>query len=277
MTYAVGYPCVRPFLDALASALPPSEGRIHTDTEENVGWRLLEQQCETAVVPPSVPAWKHGELSLVPGGAVSAVGPTNDIVLFFSPGLMTIRHIGTRSPEVYEILLAEVVLREKYRMTPTFHRWDGTVEEGLRRYDAVLLLDEDIPHGRVAPFHTLDLVDEWFDMTQLPFIRTVTAGWTHLLTKPFCDAVATAASAVDARLLSDLEERLVRQGTTSGCESVPGHYRCILDADVIEGLDVFFRFCFYHGLRRDIPSFHVWSEEERGTPGKPLDHGSPNG
>ncbi len=250
---------MNPFLDACVEEFAEGRGALHLDSEENIRWMLLEQQCPAAVVPPSTLARNTAELSLLPNPAVSAVGPTSDVLLVFNPDLRLIKTVGARFPESQEAMLAGVVLREKHGMSPVFHKLDATTEEGLARYDAVLVCESGVSLRNPTYSASLDIVDEWFDMTQLPFVRAVGAAWDGLITEDLCGKISRAAAAADTAAVAALRRELEAGAAADAANIIPGHYRFVLDDDSHRGMEEFFRLCFFHGLHSDIPSFRLWS------------------
>lgn len=234
---------------------------VESGNAADAEWRLLEDQADAALISPIAFALRTAELRLLPGACVCCLGSTGDVQLRFRPGLDEIGSVGYAGEEDIDVLLARLVLIEKYGQKPVFRQvpavGDG-VPDGL---DAVLLRDA------ATAADTLDVVGEWFDLTELPYVREVLglqrmrggSGVGALL-----DELSRAAgAAADQQALAAVEHLLldgeVREGQT---DIIPPHHRFLFDDDAAEGLSAFFRLAFYHGLHRDIPVITLWGADD---------------
>jgi len=108
------------------------------------------------------------------------------------------------------------------------------------------------------------MFDEWFDLTQLPFLREVFVGWDARMDPAMDDAVRRAGDVVDAAVLRTLDEEMRGRGSSpDATATLPPHYRYCFTPDAQEGLQTFFQMAFFHGLRKDIPNFRFWTPEEK--------------
>lgn len=248
-----------PLLDALAREMSGGAPAIACVPAADAAWQLLEQQVTMGLVHPLVAGRNTAELSLIERAGIFAVGPTGDSLLVFNPGLRDFSSIGVRALDDPDSILASVVLREKFDMSPVLRQYDGPIDDALRLCDAVLVTGSDAV-ARAEGRATIDIVDEWYDFTELPFPRAVAAAWNHLVTQPEADALVRAAATADRQSLDLLEGRMKDQALGDLMHLVPGHYRYTLDEDALEGMTEFLRLAFLHGLSRDIPTFKFWSE-----------------
>ncbi len=225
--------------------------------EEEVAVRFGDHESDLALINPLVYARNQSECSILSGAAISSVGPTGEILLYFNEGLHHFETVGCEDVSSLEAMLAAVILRERYNMTPKFGEFHGTVDEGLQRFDAVVFV-RNTESETVNDVHVIDLVDEWYDMTQLPFVRSLLIGWTHRVSERMDAHVRSAGQSADSRALRALEESMKGTMTPDALHSIPGHWRFLFDEDAQEGLNQFFRYAFYYGLHRDIPLLNIW-------------------
>jgi len=250
----------RVLLDAIDVEAGPGYERLD-QSRDDVEWKFLEGEADLALASPLVFAKREGDLALLAGACVAATGATDEIILQFNTGLRRIDTVGFYGEPGLETMLTEIVLKEKYGMHPRFFPMKREPGSALAAVDAMLFIpgDEHEPTGDAT---ALDIIDEWFDMTQMPFVREVLIGWEARMDQTIDDAMRRAGEAVDAQVLESIDEQMRGKGTETGRESIPAHYRYKFTPDAQEGLQSFFHMAFYHGLHRDIPNFTFWEPEE---------------
>ncbi|MCZ7554975.1 MAG: hypothetical protein M5R41_01060 [Bacteroidia bacterium] len=230
---------------------------LHEALPAHVDWMLLEQQADAALASPLLYGQREGDLVLLPGASLTASGATADVFLHFREGLKTIATLGYYGEADINTMLAQVILKEKYGMAPRLSRLTQPPAEALTVVDALLLAQkEDAPAA--LPQSAIDLYDEWFDMTQLPFVREVFLAWEAMVTPEFAEAVRTAGEMLDDAALRQLEHHMEHERPEVETSTIPPHYRYRFTDDAGEGLRMFFQLAFFHGLHRDIPDFRIW-------------------
>jgi predicted solute-binding protein len=235
--------------------------QAHDDSPERVEWLLLEHQADVALTSPLLYGKRQSDIVLLPGACLLAGGATGDVFLHFRAGLHSIETLGYYDETNIDTMLAQVLLQEKYGMTPRLLRMSQTPVEALSTVDALLL--EKGRHEEMASHAaSLDLYDEWFDMTQLPFVRQVFLAWETAVTTAFASALEHAGNALDTGALRGLEHAMEHDWPSMETSSIPPHYRYRFTDDAGEALRTFFQLAFYHGLHRDIPDFRIWEESE---------------
>ena len=227
----------------------------------DMSWNLLEGEVDMALAAPLLYSRREADLVLLQGACVAAVGATGELQLQFREGLRQFRTVGFYGTPGMETMLAEIVLREKYRMRPRLVAVQQPPAEALAAVDA-LLFPIGCDHQPIEEFPMLDVVDEWFDMTQLPFVREVAVAWESRMDSDINDVFVQAGMETDLAVLAQLDEQMHGRGTESNTESLPAHYRYRFTEDAQEGLKQFFQHAYFHGLHRDIPNFTFWSPEE---------------
>ncbi|MBL0175284.1 MAG: hypothetical protein IPP94_08490 [Ignavibacteria bacterium] len=247
-----------PLTDALQRALPAGTLALSDAGTAQTDWELAEQVVEVALVSPLACARNQTDISILAGASVSATGGTGDTILLFNRGLHDFRTVACRSVDSPDALLAALVLREKYHMTPVLHQHAGSPAEALADVDAILLAGDQLAGIDPAAFPSIDIVDEWFDMTELPFVRAVVAGWDSNLNPAIAEAVRAAGNEADAAALVAVGEKMEHYYSTDAISPIPGHYRYSLDDDTRDAIDEFFRLLFFHGLHRDVPALRYW-------------------
>lgn len=252
---------------ALVSTLTAEAGTaIHSESSLPMGeaeWRFIEGAVDCGLLSPLAYGKREGEVLLLPGACLAAYAGTGDIRLLFRGGLKSFATLGHYHEPDLELMLAQVLLKEKYGMEPRLLRVKGEVAEVMPAVDALLLGTPDADRA-VHGYDGLDMIDEWFDMTQLPFVREVFMAWEHRVDPAVVAAVGRAGEILDEQALREVEKLLQQHEEGPLLSAVPAHYRYRLNDDALEGLRQFFQFAFYHGLHRDIPDFRVWESEAEG-------------
>ncbi len=245
----------------VAAVLQAGEGAISATDEpaDRIEWLLLEHQADIALTSPLLFGKREGDLVLLPGACLTAGGSTNDVQLYFREGLRSIETLGYYGAPGIDTMLAQIVLKEKYGMKPRLQPVTQLHIDALTTVDALVRTSTE-PGYLFPPDAGLDLIDEWFDMTQLPFVREVFLGWEASVDAAAAAAIEQAGELLDDESLRELERAMETSEFSVATSAIPPHYRYKFTDDAHEGLRMFFQLAFFHGLHRDIPDFRIWEE-----------------
>ena len=170
-----------------------------TDIPANNAVKLGERSegIRIAFLSPIDYARHGGEYCVVPDICVASSSQTNTIQLVLKSSLRNIERVAIDVRFTSEIILAKIILSEKYRNQPThstlqFIPMMPDVDAMLAKADAALLV-QDHPQmlGREGTF-TLDLVGEWNDLTGLPYVHGFWVGREEELSKREAQALLSA-------------------------------------------------------------------------------------
>jgi len=220
--------------------------------------RILEGECDAALIGPIEYARNSSDFSLYPSIGVSSRGESRTVVLCINRNIRKIATVAIGLVSSSDIVLAKIVLAEKFEQEISFVPVIGTVDQMLAKADAALLTGNAVlTQSWSGP--RLDLVDEWSDMTDLPFVHNCCAARTdrenHSL-KPF--------------LLSSQEEGTRSLSVIARNQSIPlslpaemleqqlEYYTYGFDEDSREALGEFYRYAFYLGVLPDVPEINVF-------------------
>ncbi len=115
-------------------------------------------------------------MHLAPGLAIGATGAAGMAQLFFKRGLKDINQVAVRSTANTSLILLKILLREKYASDPAYIVSDAGMDEMLTQADAALITGCDAIILGQRHQNRLDLGEEWFDLTGLPFVFSILAG-----------------------------------------------------------------------------------------------------
>ncbi len=229
----VPYRYAAPLAGHLRTAAPPAFD-IVTASSGILALQLRERTLDGAFLSPIDYAREYQMYRLVPRTGISSSGKSGMISLFFREGARSISTVAADPGFSSEIVLAHLVLVEKYDVRPSIVPMSGPVGEMLRRADAALVAG-DAALQLSDQSNKIDLVDEWTDITDLPFVHGI---W-----------VTREGS------LSDREIDILAGSGIAGSQGGDGLPRLdyeLSDAPV-RGLGEFFRMAYYHGVLHDIP------------------------
>jgi chorismate dehydratase len=201
-------------------------------------------------------------LYIVPGVAVSSPQGDGTITLHFRERLRAITTLAVDPSSFSEIILARIVLAEQFDARPSIVPIAGGLEEGLARADAVLRAGDAAMREWHRDEKVLDLVEEWVEMTGLPFVHGFWCGRERSLSHDDCRAIRQAC-ADGLGILGDIS---AGAGAKHHLEGFPPaelqRYLEQLSYEFMEdeqaGVREFFRYAFYHGVLPDIPELQFY-------------------
>lgn len=232
---------------------------------------LREGHVDIALLPILSVLEGHKELEVAPAVAFSTWQYPFARLVVDHDLASTVREVAYNPIYEHERFVAEVILREHYRLEPEFTPIErASCEELLSgEQDASLLVGPGVPtmalEGRV-----LDLGREWFELANYPMTWGLFAARKGRLDE---DAIRILRDAVRA----SEERRMVWLRAQETSEELFEFYadgmRFRLDDLCVAGLSEFRQFLFYYDVLddvRDIPFVFLTDEEEEDQGRKPL-------
>jgi chorismate dehydratase len=217
--------------------------QLISDSSAQHAIKLRQQELDGAFLSPIVYSKINSDCEIVPQLAAISEGESQSIVLFFKEGTNRILTLAADPAYSSEIVLANIILSEKYDTKPKLMLTDDPIEQALQKTDAYLAVGDTVFDEKYNP-HRIDLVDEWKDITDLPYVHGL---W------------AVRKDAFTAEDMSTLIERS-KQGTTTlnlitsddKLEYLIG-FKYELDEQAITALNEFLRMAYYHSILSEIP------------------------
>jgi chorismate dehydratase len=147
--------------------------------------QLASGQAEIGIVP--VIEMARQGLDYFPGIGIACHGPVRSILLISKVPFKEIRTLATDSGSRTSAMLSQVILAEKFGVSPCVFSHPADLAEMLGKADAALLIGDAALRVDPAtlPFETLDLGAEWVAMTGLPMVFAVWAGRKEIVRKPY--------------------------------------------------------------------------------------------
>lgn len=204
---------------------------------------------------------RHGGMyQIIPRLAVSSSVPTQTVQLLVNNDVSDIRSMAVDIRVTSEIILARIILLEKFpnlsgnKKAMQFIPMLPDANAMLKKADAALI-------ARVGPGSlpektkfSLDLVEEWKDLTDLPYVHGV---WV-VREEHFSPEEAEVLFAAQAHGLHTLGQIASRWAPTHGlsaqeCLEYLSSFSFELGEDEEQSLAEFFRYAYYHGVLGDVP------------------------
>jgi predicted solute-binding protein len=262
---------VKPLLFGLDR--PDSPFDLVTDFSAVNSLKLSERSdgIRNAFLSPIDYARHGGEYRIVPDICVASFGNTNTIQLVLKSDLRNIDRIAIDVRFTSEIILANIILLEKYRNESTHAKLQfipmmPDVDAMLKNADAALIV-QDHPRriGRAGTF-TLDLVEEWNDLTGLPYVHGFWVGREEELSKTEAQTLLTAKT--NGMLLKSQIAQSTAQQRNLSLHDLTGYISSFLydfGEKEEESLTEFIHYAYFHGVIGDVPDINFF-DVETGSP-----------
>ena len=203
---------------------------------------------------------RHGaEYCIVPDICIASSSPSGTIQLVLKSHLHDIERVAIDVRFTSEIILAKIILSEKFRNQPThpqlqFLPMNPDVDAMLAKADAALIVQDHPQVIERAGSFTLDLVEEWIDLTGLPYIHGFWVGREGELSELEAQALL-AAKKDGTRLKSQIAQTVAHQQNSSltALTQYIESFSYDFGETEKEGLEEFMQYAFFHGVIPDVP------------------------
>jgi len=240
-----------------------------TDIPAKNAIKLSERSdgIRNAFLSPIDYARHGGEYRIMPGICVASSNPTNTIQLILKSDLHNIERIAIDVRFTSEIILTDIILLEKYRNQSTHSKLQfipmmSDVDAMLAKADAALIMQDNLQMiGRAGTF-TLDLVEEWNDMTGLPYVHGFWVGREEELSKTEAQALLTAKNN-GILLKSQIAQSVALQHNLSIDEltNYVSSFSYDFGEKEEESLSEFIQYAYFHGVIGDVPEINFFDFE----------------
>lgn len=216
---------------------------LFPDIPAQLALKLRQNELDGAFVSPIDFARDYTYYSLIPGAAVASEGASETVFLLFKEHLSRIETVAADLTSSSEIVLATLILAEKYNCHIQIVPHTHPPGKMLASVDALLVRgDAAFPHTEVG--QKLDLVDEWSDITGLPYVHAVWAAREESLNRSEVEKILESAREGERAL------------DTLAPKEFPDYlhqFDYSLNESAVAGLTEFYRMAYYHGILPDIP------------------------
>jgi chorismate dehydratase len=223
--------------------------------------RLKSRELDVALLTAVDYARNSNEYLIVPNICVSSTA-SRTVLLHLREGLRRINTIAVDIGLTSELVLAKIVLSEKYNTDPQFIPMTPDIDTMLGKADAALLVGGPALFPSLDTARTIDLVEEWNDLTDLPYVHAL---WLSHRDSPKRGTVRSLKQSCeegvrhlkDIALVASQNEQLTRQE----CEGYLSLFSFDLDDEAIESVSEFYRYAFYYGILGEVPEIKFYAQE----------------
>jgi len=236
----------------------PAVAGLFIDVPSTLIDKLMSREIDAAMLTPIDYARMSSDLKLFPSIGIASIIESRTVVLCVNRDIRALKTVAVGSATATDVVLAKVILKEQFKSDVTFVPAVGDINEMLAKADAALLCgDAVMTNAWDGP--TIDLIEEWTEMTGLPFVHVVCA---VLANAP--DANAIEAVLLDAQR-EGRENRAECVASVASAMHIPAEriedqfalYQYELLPTHREAIDEFFRLAYFHGVLQDVPEINM--------------------
>ncbi len=208
------------------NTVPLVWGMLHGDQREVFDVRFaLPSECADQVaageadigILPAIEMARQ-KLDYFPGTGIACHGPVRTILLISKVPMPEIRVLATDSGSRTSVMLARIILAEKFKNEPKLISRPAALRPMLGEADAALLIGDAALKVDPAelPFETLDLGGEWVKMTGLPMVFAVWSARSEMIQKQYTQAFIDSCDFGMARIEDIVEAEARVRGFAPG-------------------------------------------------------------
>ena len=233
---------------------------IQKDTPAVCSQKLIEKNINFGLLPTIDYEQGKGSWKIIPNLCIAARGPVKSVNLFFNKDMRGIKTIAIDNNSRSSYFLLKVLMQERYQIEPDYILMAPDLELMLKSADAALITGDLGLHYRAENNSCLDLGEEWFDFTGLPFVFAFWAGIENVL-KPSDVQNIMKSSEIGRKSLDKIAAEYAINGSLSS--DVYSNYLtkniCYdFGPEQRQGLEEFYRYCFYLSFIDHIPEVHSY-------------------
>ncbi len=230
--------CTEPLIQYFQHSPAIQAGLLFESSAQLVD-RMMLNECNAAFMNPIEYAKSSSDFCLYPSVAVSSYEGESTLVLCVKKDIHSLSTVAFGSALVSEIILTKILLAEQFESEISFVPSSGTLTDAFKKADAVLLSGAAALQSEWDGVQ-IDLIAEWSEMTDLPFVHLVCAG---------------KRDSKNEEIFSLLERFTLPE---ENGKKYP--YEYFFNAEHRASLDEFFHLAYYHGILPDIPDIAMFEK-----------------
>jgi predicted solute-binding protein len=258
---------IKPLMFGLDRTESPFDLVIDIPAKNALKLSQRSEEIRSAFLSPIDYARHGAEYCIVPGVCVASSQPTNTIQLALKSELHTINSVAIDVRFTSEIILAKIILEEKYRTDPSranlqFIPMMPNVDAMLLKADAALLVNESPDTIKTSGCFTLDLVEEWNDLTDLPYVHGFWVGREDEMTGLEAEALISAKKNGVLQQSQVIQQAaLKRNSSVEEMTQYLSAFSYDLGEREEESIEEFIRYAYYHTVLGDVPDIRYFDLE----------------
>lgn len=262
---------LRPLLVGLNSADSPFEPAFNFPAVNSIHLNERTDDLRCAFLSPIDYARYGGSYRVVPQVCVSSSKPTGTITLTVKRSIRNIRTVAVDIRVTSEIILAKIIMLERLRNLPEdrdkieFLPMMPDLQSMLQKADAALIVNLSPLKSPSAEHSTIDLVEEWSEMTGFPYVHGFWVGREEDMEEHHVKALIAAKNR-GVEKIGDVIEDCSLQSPFSH-DDLKNYFESFsydFDEGEIESVSEFITFAYYHGVLNDVPEISFFESSANG-------------
>lgn len=251
---------LRPLLEGLQNQDSPFELISDLPAVHSVHLNKRTSDIRGAFLSPIDYARYGGSYRIVPQVCVSSSNPTGTIMLSVKSRIRNIQKVAVDIRVTSEIILAKIILLERMRNLPEnrseieFIPMMPDIDAMLQKADAALIVNFSPPKLPPSKNFTIDLVEEWSDMTGFPYVHGF---WVSREEDIDEEQIGTLIKARDlgTSAIDRIARDVARQTglPAEECRKYFDSFSYDFDKAQVESISEYIQFAYYHGILSDVP------------------------
>ncbi len=136
--------------------------------------QMIENDELDIILMPSIGYFRGTGYKIIPGGSIASNGLVESVRLFIkAPSIDQIKTVALDKDSMTSCVLTKIILWKRYSLKPEFITLDDKRKIYNEYADAFLVIGDDAMKVREEGFIILDLGEEWYELTGLPFVYAV--------------------------------------------------------------------------------------------------------
>ena len=251
---------LRPLLFGLETADSPFELSFDIPAVNSLHLNKRTNDLRCAFLSPIDYARYGGSYRLVPQICVSSARPTGTIILTVKHGVRNIRKVAVDIRVTSEIVLAKIILLERFRNLSEdraeieFIPMMPSLEPMLQKADAALIVNPSPAKNPRSDHFTLDLVEEWSDMTGSPYVHGFWVAREEDIGVDHIKALTSAKNLGVAQIPAMARDPALRANVSEQeLETYFESFSYDFGQSEVNSVTEFVTFAYYHGALVDVP------------------------
>ena len=225
---------------------------------------LAEGKADIGIIPAAAYTEISG-LLVLPEVAIASRRPVRSILLVSKVPIEQVRTVALDTSSLTSVALTKVLFEKWLGGGREYRAMDPNVEKMLEECDAGLVIGDPALQVDRSRYRTLDLAEEWIRYTGKPFVFAFWAVREEALrdADPALDLAAVFRDSRDHGLEKSSLDEIAREwaprlGLSENAIRVylTENIRYQLDAESLEGLQLFYRYAAEIGVLREAPQLH---------------------
>ena len=240
------------YAERVSQQLAGADLTVVTDVPALIARRLRERDLAAALLAPTDYGRDSSAYRIIPGAAVSAAGPSGTVRLHFRPRsrTRTIARLAADPSSSAEIVLARILLAEEFDSAPVIVPHMGPLSAMLDEAEAALVVGERSLAPDAIPADSLDLVEAWQELTELPYVYGIWCAYERSLSQ------AAGRRIQEAHRQAQADAERLREESAAGFRAAFQYSgQTLLEESMRELL----HYAYYHGILPDVPELDYFS------------------